>query len=196
VIKTFQSVLLPFSLSMILLIAGCSPASTPVLPEPSPARISPVTNPPQPASTPASTLPPEQISDPGQQTVPEVEKMAGFDVKEPTYLPAGVSFDFATYEASPNPNAVLHFKFVHEQYGDMGPLFQIMQAPQTVAPPDTVSCGEAVDNCEALQIGGTTVIYRLNAGGTEGLDWYADGFSFRLLRTAGEPDKIYKDELV
>ena len=35
-----------------------------------------------------------------------------------------------------------------------------------------------------------------NAGGTEELDWYADGFVFRLLRTAGEPEKIYKVELV
>jgi hypothetical protein len=29
------------------------------------------------------------------------------------------------------------------------------------------------------------------------LDWGgADGFAFRILRTAGEPNKIYKDELL
>jgi hypothetical protein len=40
------------------------------------------------------------------------------------------------------------------------------------------------------------VVYRQSPAGPEGLDWYADGFVFRLLRTAGEPTKIYKDELV
>jgi hypothetical protein len=39
----------------------------------------------------------------GQYTIAEVEGLAGFDVKEPTYLPEGVSFDHATYQTSPSP---------------------------------------------------------------------------------------------
>jgi hypothetical protein len=125
-----------------------------------------------------------------------VEELAGFDVKEPTYLPKGVLFDFVTYRESPSPYVTLHFKIIHEQYGDMGGFFQIMQEPRTEAPAGTVSCGETTDGCEILQISDVRAVYRLNAGGTEGLDWYSDGFAFRLLRTAGEPNKIYKDELV
>ena len=78
----------------------------------------------------------------------------------------------------------------------MGPFFQITQEPQTEARPDTTSCGNVTQGCEVLSINDMTVVYRLNPGGTEGLDWYADGFAFHLLRTAGEPDKVYKDELV
>jgi hypothetical protein len=151
-----------------------------------------------PASQPtlATDAPPAQQINNDPQKVAEVEKLAGFDVREPAYLPNGVSFDFATYQASPTPAATLHFKIVHEIYGDMGSFFQILQESQTVAPPDTTSCGVAVEGCEILSIGDMQVVYRLNTGGTEGLNWYTDGFAFRLLRTAGEPNKVYKDELV
>jgi len=78
----------------------------------------------------------------------------------------------------------------------MGLFFHINQESQPEAPADVTACGENVTGCEVLQIGGVPVVYHLYDGGTEGLDWYADGFVFRLLRTAGEPGKIYKDELV
>jgi hypothetical protein len=45
-------------------------------------------------------------------------------------------------------------------------------------------------------MGDMQVVYHLNPAGPEGLDWYEDGFAFRLLRTAGEPNKVYKEELV
>jgi hypothetical protein len=91
---------------------------------------------------------------------------------------------------------ILQFKIVHETYGDMGNFFQIMQEKQSEAPPDVLSCGEKTEVCEVLQINGVTVIYHQVSAGPEGLDWYADGFVFRLLRTAGEPNKGYKDELI
>jgi hypothetical protein len=153
-----------------------------------------------PASTSETNSQPEQTEN-RPLTVPEVEKLAGFDVKEPSYLPDGVSLDFATYQKVPSPNVTSHFKIVHEQYGDMGQFFQIMQEPQTQAPPDTVSCGETATGCEAIQIGDVPAVYRLNSSGdkgpsTEELNWYENGFAFRLLRTAGEPNKIYKEELL
>lgn len=153
-----------------------------------------------PANTPETNSQPEQTEN-RPLTVPEVEKLAGFDIKEPSYLPDGVSLDFATYQKVPSPNVTSHFKIVHEQFGDMGQFFQIMQEPQTQAPSDTVSCAEAATGCEVIQIGDVPVVYHLYASenqgvATEGLDWYANGFVFRLLRTAGEPNKIYKNELL
>ena len=179
--NSFQSLLFAFCILTILLNSGCSSA---------------LIQPTQPISAPEAGISPEQIISDAHYTIPEAEKIAGFDIYEPTYLPAGVSFEFATYQGSSSPNVTLHFKIVHEQYGDMGAFLQIMQEPRTEAPADTVACGDVADGCELLQINNIRVIYRLNTGGTEELDWYADGFSYRLLRTAGEPNKIYKDELV
>lgn len=155
---------------------------------------------PPPAGLPDANSQPEQTEN-QLLTVPEVEKLAGFDVKEPSYLPDGVSLDFATYQKMPSPNVTLHFKIVHEKYGDMGPFFQIVQEPQPQAPPKAVSCGEAATGCEAMQFNNLPVVYRLNSSGndgpsTEGLNWYQDGMAFWLLRTAGEPNKIYKEELL
>jgi hypothetical protein len=144
---------------------------------------------------PAEAAPAQQVNN-DRHTIQEVEQLAGLDILEPAYLPRGVSFDFATYQDSPLHLATLHFKIVHEVYGDMGSFFQIAQELQSSAPPDTTSCGEVTVGCEILSIGDKQVVYRLNAGGTEGLNWYADGSVFRLLRTAGEPNKTYKDELV
>jgi hypothetical protein len=186
--NSIHPALLVFSISIALLINGCAPASTPSSVEPLQIKPSP-----QPANTLEADMP---IPTDVPHTISEIEELAGFDVKEPAYFPAGVSFDFASYQKTPSPNVVLHFKLIHETYGDMGAFFQIMQEPQAEAPPDTVSCGEILEGCEVLQIGSIPVVYHLNPAGTEGLDWYADGFSFRLLRTAGEPNKIYKDELI
>ena len=184
--KITQSMFFVLSLPIIFLISGCASGSTPVVLDPLPENTS------QP--DPESTAPAEQSLSDSPYSIAEVEQLAGFDVKEPAYLPKGVTFDFATYQEQPSPNVTLYFKIVHEQYGDMGIFFQIMQEPQAEAP--AVSCGESVEGCETLQLGGLAVVYHLNDSGTEGLDWYADGFSFRLLRTAGEPNKIYKDELI
>ena len=183
---------------MMLLINGCAPAPL----EPLQANTPQPTSAPQLASTSESSQPSELLLNNEPLTIAEVEGLAGFNVKEPTYLPVGVSVDFATYQTTPSPYATLYFKIVHEQYGDMGRFFLVMQEPQTEAPPDVISYGESVDGCEVLEIGDKPVVYRLHASltgegaDTEGLDWYADGFAFRLLRVAGEPNKIYKQELI
>jgi len=142
--------------------------------------------------TPVDVMEPIRIS-----TIAEAEKLAGFNVQEPAYLPEGVSFDFATYQEMPNPSVTLYFKIIHAQFGDMGVFFQILQELQEKAPPDVTSCDLSTDGiCEILQFGAIPVVYHHYSGGTEGLDWYYDGFAYRLLRTAGEPGKVYKDELV
>lgn len=154
-----------------------------------------------PAATPEATQATEMIIDNGPHTLAEVEKMSGLDVSEPSYLPAGVSYDFATYQQTPVPSVTSQFKLVHEQYGDMGQFFQIVQEAQEEIPSSAVSCGKNTQGCEIIQVGGLQVVYRLYSTETaevttEGLDWYKDGFSYRLLRTAGEPNKIYRDELI
>lgn len=147
--------------------------------------------------TPASAT---QVSTPPQEStnsqIADVEKQAGFDVKEPGYLPQGVSFDTATYQSTPNPYVILQFKIKHEEYGDMGNFFQIRQEAQSEAPADVLACGGNTEGCEMIEINNVLVVYHQNPAGPEGFDWYQDGFVFRLLRTAGEPNKIYKDELI
>lgn len=178
---------LALSISMLLLMNGCMPASTPASIEPLQTAIAS-----QPVNAPEADMPlPTAVP----YTVAEVEELAGFDVKEPTYLPTGVSFEYATYQESPYPNATLHFKIVHETFGDMGAFFQIVQEPQAEASPNPAACGVSGKDCEILQVGDTLVQYRLTTP-TESLMWAVDGFSFQLLRTAGEPNKIYKDELL
>jgi hypothetical protein len=176
--KTISFVSLTLVSILLLLVIGCAPDSTP-----------------------EATLAPEMIIDDEPHTVAEVEKMSGMDISEPSYLPAGVSFDFATYQQSPVPSVISQFKLVHEQYGDMGRFFQIAQEAQEEIPASAVSCGENTAGCEIVPVGSLQVVYHLysteTAGvTTEGLDWYKDGFSYSLLRTAGEPNKIYKDELI
>jgi hypothetical protein len=178
-----QGVVRSLGIVLILGISGCGTSATTI-----PTEV------PQATSLPSAA--PAQLVQNERQTISEAEQLAGFNVLEPSYLPKGVSLDFADYQNSPSPAATLHFKIVHEVYGDMGAFFQIMQEPQASAPPDTTSCGEVTQGCEILTIGDKQVVYRLYEGGTEGLSWYAGGFAFRLLRTAGEPNKVYKDELV
>lgn len=174
---------LALSVSVVLLMNGCAPASV----EPLATSISfqPANalegNPLRPTNAP--------------HTIAEVEELAGFDIKEPTYLPTGASFEYATYQESPSPNVTLHFKFIHEEYGDMGTFFQIVQEPQANASLNPVACGASGNDCEILQIGDIVVNYRLT-NPTESLVSDINGFSFQLLRTAGEPNKIYKDELL
>ena len=179
--KSLQLVFLSLCFSWILIVSGCSPSTTPA--------------PPPPMNLPSNAPSTEKINN-DPLKIAEVEELAGFDIREPDYLPAGVSFDFATYQNSPTPIAILHYKLVHETYGDMGSFFQITQELKTSAPPDTISCGESVEGCEVLSIGDKQVVYHLNPAGPEGLDWYKDGFAFHLLRTAGEPNKVYKEELI
>jgi hypothetical protein len=171
------------SLSMILFINGCASGFI----ETFPTSISP-----QPINTLEADVPMPTES---PQSIAEVEELAGFDVKEPTYLPTGVSFDRATFQELPFPKVILHFKLIHETYGDMGAFFQILQTPQAEALPNPTACGASGNDCERIQIGDLDVNYRLTTP-TEFLMWEADGFSFHLLRTAGEPNKIYKDELL
>ena len=175
---------LVFSTSiLVLMMSGC--ASAPV----EPVQTNPSSEPTSPPEE-SKPLPPNV-----PYTIAEAEELSGFDIKEPTYLPTGVSFDFATYQKSPHPNVTLHFKMVHETYGDMGAFFQIVQEPQAEALPNPTACGATGNDCEIIQISDVAVKYHLSVP-TESLLWDTDGFSFRLLRTAGEPDKIYKDELL
>lgn len=181
------SEILALSLSIVLLMNGCAPASTPASVEPFQTDISS-----QPANTPPANIPlPTDV----HYTIAEVEELAGFDVKEPTYLPKGVSLEYATYQKSPDPNVVLHFKIVHETYGDMGAFFQIVQEPRAGVSSTPSACDASGNDCEIVQLGDWVAEYRLTTP-TESLTWDADGFSFQLLRTAGEPNKIYKDELL
>lgn len=130
-------------------------------------------------------------------TIAEAEQSAGFKIQTPDYLPEGVSFDYVTYQQTPNPSVTLYFKIVHPQYGDMGSFFHVLEEPQVDPTPDMITCGEPKDGvCELFTIGGIPVIYHQYPGGTEGLDWCQNRMVYRLLRTAGEPGKVYKDELV
>src|SRR5215207_4826177 len=185
--KLTISKFLALSISIVWLMNGCIPASTPAPVETLPTDISA-----QPANTLDANVP---LPTDAPYTIAEVEELAGFDVKEPTYLPTGVSFDYATYQKSPYPNVTLHFKMVHETFGDMGAFFHIVQASQAEASPNPNACGNSGNDCEIVQNGDMAVKYRLSTP-TETLMWDMDGFSFQLLRTAGEPDKIYKDELL
>jgi hypothetical protein len=147
-----------------------------------------------------STHPADELDPDCLQSIADVETLAGFDVKEPSQLPEGISFHFATYNTfstEPYKSTTLHFKYIHKLYGDKGHFFFIDQVPQTDAPVTATSCGQpAEDGCELLKLDGIPVVYRLYSAGTEELDWYFDGFSFTLFRSAGEPGKVYKDDLV
>ena len=77
----------------------------------------------------------------------------------------------------------------------MGRFFQLTQF--TKAPPYFLSSCAAVGShpCETLQVGETPLVY-VNSGSSEQLDWQKDGMYFSLFRSAGEPGKSYKDELL
>jgi hypothetical protein len=184
--KAIQPVFLVCSAAIVLWICGCAPVPTPL------------------ASTPAQAAPPasEQVPDTDPPLIAEVEKQAGFEVQAPGYLPAGVSLESAAFESETSAGVVLRFKLVHEQYGDMGPFFQIRQEPLTEPPPAVPSCGDGAQGCEILQADARQFVYYLypspsgDGADTESFEWYADGFFFMLHRMAGEPGKIYKDELL
>lgn len=190
--RTCQHVLLGFTIAMMFLASGCTANPASVSPEPA------GTNPPLPTEVLGSTSLPETLPA-GPMNLPEIEKVAGFDVQEPAYLPEGVYFDSAIYQEAPHPSVALQFNLVHQQYGDVGRFFLITQEQQDGALSAPDSCG---NDCETLQIGDTPVKYRLNKSAdnpgadTEMLTWESAGFSFQLLRTAGEPNKTYKDELL
>jgi hypothetical protein len=192
--KIIQPAFLLLSISMILLIVGCKTNPSPVSTEP------PKTN--TPASLPTPGAPPEQSESNGPLTVSDAEKLAGFDVMEPAYLPKGVYFASAIYQKLPSPSVTLQFNLVHEQYGDRGRFFLITQQPQAGALPNPDACGSDGQACETLPIGDMDVKYRLNkstqnpGADTETLMWDSGGFSFTLSRVAGEPNKTYKDELL
>ena len=176
--------LLPFSLAALLIwLSACAPA---------------VTYAPSPAAPSAPSQ--EQEADP--PGIVEVEKLAGFEVQLPGYLPEGVSLESAAFETEPAPGVALYYKLVHEQFGDRGRFFQIRQEPLSEPPPAVPSCGEEPEGCEVLQAGERQFIYHRypsptgDGADTESLEWYADGFFFLLHRTAGEPGVLYRDELL
>jgi len=186
--KTMQTTLFILAISLALLVSACTSSPNPVSEVPIQANTDS-----QPAELPEVTQPP---STDASLSVEDVEKLAGFDVIEPAYLPSGVSYQTAVFQNSPSPLVILQYKLVHDQFGEMGSFFQITQEKIPEAPADLISCGDQMDGCELVQIGDLSVVYRLNPAGPEGLDWFTDGVAFRLLRTAGEPNKAYKDELI
>jgi hypothetical protein len=123
----------------------------------------------------------------------EAEKLAGFKVKMPDYFPENVAFYYATYEKAP-ANVVTLF-FYHKEHANMGSFFQINQGKD--APVFFVkSCAEVTENaCEALKLGTTPLIYQ-RFERTEQLDWSVDGYYYSLLRNAGSPGMVYKDEML
>ena len=166
-----------FLLVMVLLaLSGCAqrPASMPDA---------------LPPGTPAAGIPD------GPLTVAQAEQMSGFDVMEPAYLPPGVSLDHASLQASPSRAVTLHFKLVHETYGDMGQFFLITQQAVDQPAANPAVCGASGDGCEMIQAGDNQVQYRLTDP-TESLMWESGGYAFILTKTAGEPGKIYRDELL
>jgi hypothetical protein len=131
------------------------------------------------------------------RSVADAETLAGFDIREPTYLPEGVSFLYGTYQAEPAPFVTLYYKLIHPEYGDRGRFFQITQTPLGQGSPSALTCGEPPSpNCELLDIGDMSVIHQQQPEGPESLDWHRDGFAFSLFRMAGEPGQEYTNELV
>jgi hypothetical protein len=125
-------------------------------------------------------------------SISDAEKMADFDIQEPTYLPNDVSFYFATYQTSTSPAVTLNF--LHEEHRDMGRFFQIVQTQDSTF--FVTSCdSSSSDVCEMLQVGNTPVVYQFS-GASEQLSWQSNGFFFSLFRNAGEPGKVYKDDLL
>ena len=140
-----------------------------------------------------STHPADELDADCLHSIADAEKMAGFDVKEPGYLPEDVSFYYATVEEAPNPTVTL--LFLHEAHPDMGRFFQITQA-QDAPPFFLTSCdGAGSDSCEMLQVGDTPLVYQSTAP-SEQLDWQAGEYFFSLFRSAGEPGKVYKEDLL
>ena len=141
-----------------------------------------------------STHAPDELDPDCLHTIADVEKLTGFDVPFPTYLPQDVAFYFATYQKT--PSQIVTLNFLHQQHADMGSFFRIVQ--QTEDPLFSSSCDASSSNkCETLQIGDKSIVYVLTEDGrTEQLAWQANGFFFSLFRNAGEPGKIYKDELL
>ena len=196
-----QPAFLGFMISIILWLGACTANATPVSPERFATTIPLPTDMVQPTSLPATDILPETASA-APPNLLDIEKQVGFDVQEPVYLPEGAYLGSATYQEVPHPGVTLQFNLVHPQYGDVGRFFQITQEPRTGALSYPVACGVDGKDCETLKIGELLVSYRLNrstdnpGADTELLMWENGGFSFQLLRTAGEPNKIYRDELL
>jgi len=140
-----------------------------------------------------STHPLDELDMECLHSATDAEELAGFDVKEPSYLPPDVAFYFASYDESTDPVVVL--RFLHLKHSNMGSFFQIEQ--YTKAPSFYMeSCeGLSDETCEVLQVGTLSVVYQF-FDPTERLDWFEDGVYFSLFRNAGDPGKIYKDELL
>jgi hypothetical protein len=199
--RKHQPAFLVFLISLILWTGGCTSNATPVSSKPPATTIPLPTDTIQRTHLPATDTLPETASA-ASPSLLDVEKQAGFDVLEPADLPEGAYLGSALYQETPHPNVTLQFNLLHPQYGDVGPFFRITQEAQANALPDPNACGADGGDCETLQTGDLLVKYRLNkstdnpGADTELLMWDSGGFSFQLLRTAGEPNKTYKEELL
>jgi hypothetical protein len=124
------------------------------------------------------------------RSVADASRAAGFEVQSPASLPADTAFYYAALDES---GVVLHF--YNLKHAAMGSFFRISQSP-AASPAFLADCGDlASPACEELQAGSTPVVYQY-FNPTEQLDWSAGGMYFSLFRNAGEPGKIYKDDLL
>jgi len=115
--KTIQTTLLILAIWLALIVSACTSEQTSV--SEMPIQANTVS---ESAELPEATLLP---STEGILSVVDVEKLAGFDVKEPAYLPSGVSYQTAVFQNSPSPLVILQYKLVHEQFGEMGSFFHL-----------------------------------------------------------------------
>ena len=140
-----------------------------------------------------STHPEDELDPECLLSIQDAETLSGIDVKEPAYLPADAAFYYAAYDPVAFPGVTLYY--LHQQHPDMGSFFHISQYVE--APPFFMtSCGDLPGtSCEMVNAGSIQVVYQyLNPA--EQLDWSDGGYFFSLFRNAGEPGKIYKDDLL
>ena len=95
--KTIHTTLLILAIWLAMIDSACT--SAPTQASEVPIQANTVS---QPVKLPEATQPP---STEGLLSVEDVEKLAGFDVIEPAYLPSGVSYQTAVFQNSPKPDS-------------------------------------------------------------------------------------------
>ena len=140
-----------------------------------------------------STHPADELDPECLQSVADVEKLTGIDIKEPSYLPENVVFYYATYEEETDSSIILHY--YHDQHPDMGDFFRISQDSEPFPFSITTCDDTSAEACEVLQSGTVPVVYQYY-NPTEQLDWMMDGVYYSLFRNAGEPGKVYREDLM
>ncbi len=140
-----------------------------------------------------STHPADELDPECLLSVADVETLTGMDIREPTALPENMAFYYATYEKETDASVILHY--YHEQHPDMGDFFRISMDGDPF-PFALSTCDDSTaEVCEVIPDGTSAIVYQYY-NPTEQLDWEMDGVFYSLFRNAGEPGKIYKEELL